>query len=307
VFRHIRLNRILSFASLMLFVGVTHAAEPTVNLDYSKVYKWDFTGVNPHCIVFDFENGQLKAEGLSTKRLVNPYSAMIVQKIEAAAKVSKVRQGQHAARFELRTGDRVSGGWRAELRDLNNAVPNTVVWYSLSTLIPDDFPDEPENSFVLIQWHDQKVPWNNPEGHSPPLASRYRNGRLDITLRHAFQGQKPGENGRERILYSHPDLPRGVWFDMVYQVKWSPVASGPDTGFVRAWMNGEQVVDYTGPVGYFDDLGPYVKFGIYARHDVKQPHVVYHDSYHRGNDYDAVCIDCGLRLDPNAGPKMAPQ
>ncbi len=281
------------------------AGEPFTDESYNTVYKWDFSGVNPHCIVFDFESGTLDLPGLSTRRLVNPYSAQIVDEI-AAANSPKVRQGRNAARFELRTGDRVSGGWRAELRDLNNAVPGSEVWYSLSTLIPKDFPDEPENSFVLIQWHDQKVPWNNPEGHSPPLATRYRNHRLDITLRHAFEGQQPGENGRERILYSHPNLERGVWHDLIYHVRWSARPTGPDTGFVRAWLDNKQIVDYTGPVGYFDDLGPYVKFGIYARHDVKQPHVVYHDAYRRGNDYDAVCVDCSLRLDGSEGPRMAP-
>lgn len=260
------------------------AEEPRVDEIYSRVHKWDFSGVNPHCISFDFDNGDFDIEGLSTKRLVAAYSAIADQTAK--------REGSHSARFSLRPGDRVSGGWRAELRDLNNAVPDSVVWYSISTMVPENFPNEPDNSFVLIQWHDQKVPWNNPKGHSPPLAARYREGRLDITLRHAFEGQKDGDNGRELILYSHEGLKQGEWHDFVYQIKWSASPDPASTGFVRVWMNGRQVVNYTGPVGYFDDLGPYVKFGVYARHDVRQEHIVYHDSYHRGARYEDVCIDC---------------
>lgn len=266
----------------------TFAEEPMVDENYNRVHKWDFTGVNAHCISFDFDDGGFDVEGLSTKRLSGDYSALIEKSIK--------REGPNSARFELRPGDRVSGGWRAELRDLNNAKPDSVIWYSISSFIPEEFPQEPDNSFVLIQWHDQKVPWNNPEGHSPPLATRYRDGRLDITLRHAFEGQKDGENGRELILYSHPDFPRDQWNDFVYQVKWSASSEADKTGFVKAWLNGKQIVDYTGPIGYFDDLGPYVKFGIYARNDVKVPHVVYHDSYHRGVDYSDVCIVCDTPL-----------
>lgn len=289
------MRSVMTRLALMIALGAlttmsVTAAEPHEDTTYEKIYKWDFSAINPHCVVFDFESGELDVPGLSTKRLVNDYSARVVSNDYQSG---LPRKGNHAARFELRTGDRVSGGWRAELRDLNNAVPGSTVWYSLSTMIPEDFPEEPENSFVLIQWHDQKVPWNNPEGHSPPLAARYRNRRFDITLRHAFEGQKSGENGRELILYSHPELERGVWHDLVYQVRWS-AETGEDTGFVRAWLNSKQIVNYRGPIGYFDDLGTYVKFGIYARHDVKQPHVVYHDEYRRGSDYETVCIRCDI-------------
>jgi|GEM_PF-2816815 len=272
------------FFCILLTAGSAVAEEAWIDPDYEKVHKWDFTGENPHCVSFDFENGHFDVEGLSTKRLVGAWSAV--------PDSDRAREDRYSARFELRPGDRVSGGWRAELRDLNNAKPGSVVWYSISTLIPEDFAEAPGNSFVLIQWHDQKVPWNNPMGHSPPLAARYRDGRLDITLRHAFDGQRDGENGRELNLYSHPDLERGVWHDFVYQVKWSANAESQDTGFVNVWLNGEQVVDYDGPIGYFDDLGVYVKFGIYARHDVDRPYVVFHDSYHRGVTFEDVCVVC---------------
>jgi hypothetical protein len=175
--------------------------------------------------------------------------------------------------------------------------------------VPEDFPED-DNSFVLIQWHDQKVPWNNPKGHSPPLALRYHRGRLKLTLRHAFAGQRDGETGREIILYEDSKFKKGEWHDFIYQIRWSAHPAleanvenqsnsqwpGPrnPSGIVRAWRHNELIVDYEGPIGYFDDIGPYVKFGIYARNDVSGPRVVYHDEYCHGRTLQQICQFCDL-------------
>lgn len=264
-----------------------------------RMYKWDFTSVNPSGVVFDFEAQSLVVAGLSRRRLIDSYSATITNDV--------VRHGRAAVRFELRPGDRVSDGWRAELRDINNAKPNSEVWYALSTLVPEDFPED-DNSYVLIQWHDQKVPWNNPKGHSPPLALRYHLGSIRLTLRHAFSGQRDGENGRELVLFEQDDFAKGVWHDFVYHIRWSAhpapasanktesnlkrVGAGMRSGVVRAWLDNRKIVDYSGPIGYFDDLGPYVKFGIYARNNVGGARVVYHDEYRRGLTLEQVCQLC---------------
>src|SRR4051794_9466411 len=60
----------------------------------------------------DFETGTL--DGWSVKRLSAGHSAVIQSEV--------VRQGKHACRFELRPGDYVSQGHRAELRDPYNVV-----------------------------------------------------------------------------------------------------------------------------------------------------------------------------------------
>ncbi len=60
----------------------------------------------------DFESGDFS--GWSVRRLAKDYSAVIQEAI--------VRTGSKACRFEIRPGDRVSQGLRAELRD----------WYAFS-------------------------------------------------------------------------------------------------------------------------------------------------------------------------------
>ena len=53
---------------------------------------------------------------------------------------------------------------------------------------------------------------------------------------------------------------RGRWNQLVYHLKLTPT---PD-GFLQAWLNGRQVVDYKGSLGYPDDLeSVYFKIGLY--------------------------------------------
>src|SRR5688572_31931193 len=59
----------------------------------------------------DFESGDF--DGWSVRRLAKGYSAVIQSEI--------VRTGTKACRFEIRPGDHVSQGLRAELRDWYNA------------------------------------------------------------------------------------------------------------------------------------------------------------------------------------------
>jgi hypothetical protein len=202
--------------------------------------------------------------GWSRKRIVGPHSL----RLEAADQVGV------AARFELRPGDYVSEGHRAELRDLYHAVPGSEVWYAFSTMVPEEHPAGEGNICVLCQWHDQA-----PAGLAclkPPLAHRLRGRRFYVTL---------GADGHaQREIASIDPLPLGVWHRFVYHVRWSP---GPD-GFVRGWLGGVPLVDHEGPVGYAVDLGPYFKMGVYCARDVTTPHVAWHAEYRRGLSPDAV-------------------
>ena len=92
----------------------------------------------------DFEVGSFA--GWSTKRLVAAYSADV--------ETQRVRTGRYAARFELRHGNRVSEGWRAELRDPSTAPSDRDTWYGFSTYLPLDYPEDHDYSCVLAQWHD---------------------------------------------------------------------------------------------------------------------------------------------------------
>ena len=219
----------------------------------------------------DFESGTL--EGWSVKRLAADHSAVIQSEV--------VRVGTRACRFELRPGDYVSQGYRAELRDPLNAPLEHPIWYGFSSLVAADYPVEDGVPCVLAQWHDQAV-LGEPSG-KPPIAIRYRHGRLTVTG--AWAKVASPDPDRRYEFASLPGFPRGVWHDFVFRVLWSRHGVSE----VQAWLDGEGLFDWRGPLGYENEAeGPYFKFGVYCAGPIERPHVVYHDNYSRGHSYAEV-------------------
>lgn len=196
--------------------------------------------------------------GWSRRRIVGAHSL----KLETAGPAGI------AARFELRSGDWVSDGHRAELRDLYHAVPGSEVWYAFATMVPAEHPSGEDNICVLSQWHDQSRP--GLACGKPPLAHRLRGRRFYVTLNADGHGQC--------TVAAVDPLPFGVWLHFVYHIRWSPGADG----FVRGWLDGAPFLYHAGPVGYAADLGPYFKMGVYCARDVITPHVAWHAAYRRG-------------------------
>ena len=230
----------------------------------------------PDAVALDFETGNFA--GWRTYKLLHPYSGRIVTDI--------VRRGRYAARFELRAGDHLpedrGGGMRAELKDNYKAPMGKDYWYSFSTYIPDDFPLRKPNC-VISQWHGTQD--DGEEARSPVLAHRYAGGDLIIDIRYSSTKIQHANDGTRKTLYVEKDFPRGVWHDFRYHVVWSH----HNNGRVEGWLDGRQVIDYRGPVGYNDDDGPYFKFGLY-HHDGPDPYVIYHDEYHRGPRREDVVL-----------------
>ena len=79
-----------------------------------------------------------------------------------------------------------------------------------------------------------------------------------------------GTNGKiGTIVFEKPasEVPINEWIDFKVQIKYSKYSRTADevleSGFVKVWMNGEQVGNYIGDVGKNDVHGTYFKFGIY--------------------------------------------
>ncbi len=219
----------------------------------------------------DFETGGL--DGWSVKRLSAPHSAVIQSAV--------VRQGSRACRFELRPGDYVSQGHRAELRDPYNVVWDEEVWYGFSTRLADDF-DLPENvGCVLAQWHDQ-AKLGDPSG-KPPIALRYRGSRLFVTG--AYGRVASPEPDIRYEFASVTDFPRGVWHDFVFRVFWSRHAASE----IEMWLDGAKRIEWRGPLAYEnEEEGPYLKIGLYWSPAGPKPIVAYHDNYSRGHSFAEV-------------------
>ena len=225
----------------------------------------------PPSVHLDFETGTF--EGWSVKRLAGPHSAVIQSEV--------VRVGTRACRFALHPGDYISEGHRAELRDLFNALWEHEIWYGFSTLIAPDFELAEEIGCVLAQWHDQ-AKLGDPSG-KPPIALRYRGGKLTVTGAYAkFASPDPD---RRYEFAAIADFPRGVWHDFVFRVLWSRHG----TSEIEAWRNGAPFFTWSGPLAYENEAeGPYFKFGVYCSAPVHRPCVVYHDNYSRGHSYAEV-------------------
>jgi peptide/nickel transport system ATP-binding protein len=219
----------------------------------------------------DFESGSL--DGWSVKRLSAPHSAAIQSEV--------VRTGRRACRFELRPGDYVSQGHRAELRDPYNVVWDEEVWYGFSTRLSEDFW-LPENvGCVFAQWHDQ-AKLGDPSG-KPPIAIRYRAGLLFVTG--AYRRIASPQPDIRYEFASVADFPRGVWHDFVFRVFWSRHGRSE----IEAWINGGKLIDWQGPLAYEnEEEGPYFKLGLYWSPEGPKPIVAYHDNYSRGHSYAEV-------------------
>ena len=185
------------------------------------------------------------------------------------------RDGIDSLRFELREGEVYSDlfgktSFRSEVNTRDFAPLGDVRWYSLSILLPANFPIE-DNRLVLAQWHGADKKYLGEPSRSPVLAFRFSRGHFFVTIRHSSDRVVCDPSSATSVtLFDTDRFPLAVWNDFVVQARWS---YGND-GQVNVWWNGRQVVQYSGPVGYNDDLGPYFKFGLY-RDNSEQTYVAY--------------------------------
>lgn len=190
---------------------------------------------------------------------------------------SPVREGSHAARFEVRRGDDplCAAGWgcygdRAEVQMSTGEVEGQERWYSWSTMIGADFPRSSAWQ-VVSQWH------ADADG-SPPIGFYAEND--DLVLRfHRHSG--PGRLIDIVNAWRGP-LRRGSWQDIRLHVKWS---ASDSTGYVELWVNGvAQVFDTGGTRRHIRNLYPggygnYFKQGLYRQSGLSQTGVVLHDGF----------------------------
>lgn len=180
------------------------------------------------------------------------YSATIVSGGEQ-------RQGQYAARYEVRNGDipNFGGGERSESRapSAANVVEGDERWYEFSLKFDQNFPNPTGGWFIVMQWH--------AGSGSPPLALEVsKSGVLEL------------RNNRTGTQV-HPIGPikRGQWTDYVIHAKFSNSSS---TGYVEAWENGVKKVQRTSHTTMASSSN-YLKMGIYRDQNDSQTHVVYQD------------------------------
>ena len=181
-----------------------------------------------------------------------------------------VRSGGSALRVEVREGDVAGIGGDGEATERTEIQLARELWarfgethdYRFSMYVPPDFPIA-DVRLVTSQW---KQTCNDcSKSRSPIVAQRYRRGELRITI------ETP--QGRQTIVRL-PELVKGRWLDFRYRIRFHLT-----DGAVTAWLNGAQVVDYRGPLGFGDDPPDvYFRLGLY-RNRLAQPMVLYFDDF----------------------------
>lgn len=195
-----------------------------------------------------------------------------------------VRAGHGAVKISIHPNDKFEAGIngnadseRDELLETQNLTSKEDVPYefSWSMFLPPDFPIVPVR-LVVAQWKQYCNGDGKPcSDDSPVLAVRYIGGVLLITqdLDH-----------RPIILYQQKRDLRGHWLDLRFQARFTPRS----TGRIRAWLDNQQVVDYTGvtanpettATGYPSPSYFYFKMGLY-RNVMPQPMTIYIDEYRK--------------------------
>ena len=89
--------------------------------------------------------------------------------------------------------------------------------------------------------------------------------------------------------YSQP-MPKDQWIDLVFNYRFDHT----ENGYLRVWMNGNQIIDYSGPFGFRHSAGAsvaYIKLGSYAGDRHEYTRTYYYDEVRWGGEsasYESV-------------------
>lgn len=176
------------------------------------------------------------------------------------------REGKRAARFEVVSAD--DGDFRSEITtaEKNPAAKNYTIgkeyWYGVS-IMPDKNLTKSPFAEVVYQFHSTPdgVPgetWSN--GLNPPVALYCDSETWSIQVK----GDDKPVTDKSNYLFTTSanlgEVAKGQWTDWVFHIKWNYDGNG----FVQIWKNGKMVFNLHGPNTYNDQVGPYLKMGVYA-------------------------------------------
>jgi Ca2+-binding RTX toxin-like protein len=164
-------------------------------------------------------------------------------------------------RFEVRGGDRWSGDGsapkeRSETYTGLRLVTGQTYEINFSMMVEPGATNT-ASWMTLIQLQST---FDAGEGHSPPFAIEMVGDRMRVVSRHA-----PGQiTGVEEFTFTNhftdsQAITRGHWYDLTIQVRFDPLGNG----HLTVIRDGVVLADYTGPLGFDDLAGVYLKQGVY--------------------------------------------
>ena len=159
--------------------------------------------------------------------------------------------------FQLGPNDpNTSGSKRSELEFPPNVVNGNTYWLAFSVNVQDwGTLSNGDDALFGTQVHSG----DSSRGFSPSfsLVSYGSSGGRTFQV-----FRTSNTSGTTQTMFKYPEIPVpfGQWTDFVFKFRHATDSSG----LLQVWMNGQQIVDYTGPIG-FNTPGytDYAKFGYY--------------------------------------------
>lgn len=229
---------------------------------------------------FDFESGDLsRLEGIE---LDGPTASV-------TASADFARRGRYSMKVFINKADK-----RAEGACTQRGTVGGVNWYGWSIYVPADQPNDGKFDIIsqFHDWHQTQPAWAL-DGTAPTNVTLGEDGMLRFSLKH--QGPADPVTGTPTTvhpLFNLAPATKGAWHDFVVNVRWTHLS----TGFLKVWLNGDLLVDYTGPtyMDYGAGKGPYFKMGDYKgiyNWPGTGPRYFYMDEFRMGGEnssYDEV-------------------
>ena len=206
----------------------------------------------------------------------------------------QVRYGASAYKFSLTRHN--FGDYREELMLTKYFIPNhgyqnfiigDEYWIGYSIFLAEGYhsPTEPGTwGIVHHQYHgaldEPPICYPAEPGRNPLLSINTKSGDWvfnsiwDSRQCTPKSGNYGGGTSRKYGAFS-----TGQWYDFVINVKWSYGSNG----FLKIWQNGVLVTDLTGGNCFNDNLGPFLRIGIYAYLDQDQTVTIYYDELRIGD------------------------
>ena len=142
--------------------------------------------------------------------------------------------------------------------------PFTTRTYMFSYFFPEDMVFDPVEE-TIMQWKNQAD--DGCDVGNPPFSIRISDDNLKYNIK--YDSAACTQTASTVFGTINKSLTRGVWHHFVVEINYDYRIS--DTkGYVKIWYSEEDpvsvadsVLNYQGPVGYNDELWPYLKLGIY--------------------------------------------
>lgn len=164
-------------------------------------------------------------------------------------------------------------------------------WLGASIYVPSSFDTSvvnPARWHSIMQWHDV--------GPLPAILQVTLEGDNDAKISSLnYNGSPPSGDWWNHVTTNNHyqfKMPRDRWVDFAYHARWDhrPNSQG-GRGRLEVWIDGEKVVDYSGPIGFqhgTNSASTYFKMGSYASEQNPFDRTMYFDEVRFGDQASSL-------------------